>query len=53
MILQSVFNLLLLYADISLSNCRAGMLQELTNKFDVVSVIDVYLRCKVFSKAVR
>ena len=51
-ILQGIFYLLLLDTDIFLSNCCAGMLQELAHKLDIVSVIDVYLRCKVLSKAV-
>ena len=52
MVLQSSFNLLLLDAYISLGNCRAGVLQELTNKFDVVPVVDVDLRCKVLPETV-
>ena len=52
-ILQGIFYLLLLDTDIFLSNSCAGMLQELTDKLDVVAIVDVDLRCKVFSEAVR
>ena len=52
-ILQGIFYLLLLDADIFLSNCRAGMLQELAHKLDIVSVIYIYLGSKVFAETVR
>ena len=52
MILYRGFEFLLLDPDVSLSDCRAAVLQELLDQGDVIAVCLVDLGCEEFPEAV-
>ena len=52
MFFNSSFKLLLLYADVLLCNGGTAVLEQLLNKNNVISVVNVYFGCVVLPKAV-